>query len=106
MADRILVWHKTNGSVEFPRYYMEEDYEPTAIRIMSREAPGDDVVIDIFKDGVSILASTSELTGKETLQDIDDDFIDDPMLESGSVVTCSITNGNDITVQLELERMN
>ena len=97
--DRILIWR----TEDLPRYYMEKDYEPVALRIMSRENPGIDVEVDIFSNGATIFNEAAILPGDETFQDLSVDFVDDPIMEEGSIITCSIANGNDITVQLELQ---
>lgn len=60
MADRILVWsvERYPGRSELmPAYYLDEDYEPVAIRIYAEEAPrAADATFDILCDGASILA--------------------------------------------------
>ena len=96
---RILIWR----TEDLPRYYMEKDYEPAALRIMSRENPGVDVEVDVFKDGVSILSEPAILPSDETFQDLSVRFVENATLDKESIVSCSVANGNDITVQLELE---
>lgn len=45
----------------------------------------------------------------DTLNEMEDDFIDDPVIETGSIVTCHLINANganNFTVQLELESLD
>ena len=60
MSDRILVWHIPNPGVALPRFYIDRDSEPVALRIYAETAPnGGDLLVDILDDGVSIMNSNN-----------------------------------------------
>jgi hypothetical protein len=69
MADRIITFiipKKTgDGTRQGGTFYIEEDYEPIAVRVYSRIAPSlGDLEVDIKADGVSIFKET--VTTSET----------------------------------------
>lgn len=113
MADRILVWHlesmERDGVEQGPAYYMEQDYTPTALRVLARRAPdaAGGLAVDIKDDGVSILARTSRLAKGDTSEEDAEEFPLNPStIVKGSIVTLDIVasgGAHGITVQLELQ---
>ena len=56
MADRYLVWHIANPGVPLPVFYIDQDSEPSALRVYAATTPnGGDLLVDILDDGVSIM---------------------------------------------------
>lgn len=141
MADRILTWYLStfisnssslNGKRMGPTYYMEDDYEPAAVRIYSdRVLTEKDAEVDIKDDGVSIFANrASTFTTSSALKgpigrsdpsrttavlpsgdaaEVDaEDFNNNP-IEKGSWVYCEVVEmygAEDLTVHLELSRIS
>jgi hypothetical protein len=129
--DRVLTWHfPKGGDKSQPAYYMETDYQPSAVRIYAEKAPAaGDCQVDIFDDGVSIFndtatvrpyfsstvryskdaASTYVILPQGDNAEVDaEDFTGNP-IEAGSWVTCVLgTTGGaeNVTVHLELTRMD
>ena len=129
---RILTFHSSekmrSGDRIGPTYYMNADYQPTAVRIHAETAPSlSDVEVDIFVDGVSIFndrASTykvsSSVKGPTTTSDpvkttamlisgdnfeVDaEDLIGNP-IDEGSWVHCELVDDGgceNLSVHLEL----
>jgi hypothetical protein len=69
MADRIIVWYFPTLPAKGPAYYIEQDYSPTALRIHTEVAPGGDLQVNIFDDGVSILRSSTTMLTNIKLED-------------------------------------
>lgn len=125
---RVLTWHFPRGQRKGPTYYMETDYQPSAVRIYVETVPVvGDLEVDIFADGASIFkdhavtfeatptvmrhsdpSSTCVILLKGDNAEADaEDFIGNPLSE-GTWVSCSLgaTGGaEDITVHLELDSL-
>lgn len=51
-----LIWHIPTPGSPLPRYYIDRDTEPVALRIYAEGAPvSGDLLVDILDDGVSIM---------------------------------------------------
>ena len=125
MTDRVLTWHipDSPNPVSLPRYYMDGDYDPVAVRVCADVPPVDDLSIDIQTDGKSIFAnqssttfttdgqrttiptSTVVLVNGETSNEEIEDFGSD-IIADGSWVSCvpfNLAGAKGVTVQLELD---
>lgn len=132
MADRILTWsmktYPGGTAMMLPSYYMESEYDVKAVRIHAgTPSNSGDIVVDIFADGVSIMAdhdysyadyiaNTATYSGETTIRmyegDTSDEMAEDfnyTPIPAGSWVTCVMTSGGtakDITVILELDKLS
>ena len=128
MADRILIWHipDSPNPLSLPRYYMEADYVPVALRVYADTKPEtDDLRIDIRDDGVSIFKNQPSTTfttlGQRTTtptttpvlikgdnsEEDAGDFLEDA-LGTGSWISCVIADwagAKGVTIQLELDKV-
>lgn len=121
---RFLTWHFPPGQRVAASYYLEQDYEPTAVRIHAGIPPaGEDIEFDIQVGGQSLFSNhAGQFVGGfmglvvEPINtwaylhsgdsfDLDQDDFGLGDLPAGSWVTCVLgkTGGANITVQLELE---
>ncbi len=129
---RILTWEvKGVASQDYlgPRYYMDADYKPLAIRIHAGKAPtDDDAEFDILVDNSTILedrtvdpgrrtdraytytATTTVVLSKGDNYEIDaEDFSPDAVIEQGSWVWCKPIKdgaGRDFSIHLVLEELS
>lgn len=134
MGKRILTWSTltSEGNIltVLPRYYMEADYAPIAVRTWVEVPPhNDDAEFDIYVDDVSIFADRSSNTMYQhggvqtyatavTKQVIDDgeseqvdaeDFKNELVIEQGSWVTCRLIKdggGKNFSIHLELRELD
>jgi hypothetical protein len=115
MADRVLTWtvdggiSRTKVEVDGKRK-LDADYRPIRVNVMVRVAGiGDNLVIDIKDDGVSIFNSKPALSGGHT--DKTWTTIPATALRKDSIITCDIDQinsqqgGRDLAVELELEKI-
>ena len=60
MNTRFIVWHIPVLGTPLPKYYIDRDVEPRALRIYAGIAPSStDLLVDILDDGVSIMNSNN-----------------------------------------------
>ena len=112
MADRILTWFidqvMGDGIEQGPAYYMDQDYTPTALRVLTKRAPDASagLVLDIKDDGASIFSRVVRVEAGDSQEPDAEEFPRNPgSIAEGSVVTLNITPGSGasgITVHLEL----
>jgi hypothetical protein len=132
MADKQLIWSTLRypeSGIMLPAYYLENEYEPVAVRIHADSAPKvEAATIDIFDDGVSIFNdheadsnnlsfnylyqhvpnTTVGIEPEETDELMAEDFRDDLTLEAGSWITCKMYSdggARNVTVILELNKI-
>ena len=133
MADRILTWSFNRfpeGGALLPAYYLESDYEPVAVRVYAESSPKvNEAKFDIMADGVSIFADNTEvvnspdinyqiqhipdtsieLAASESDDLMADNFKEGLSLESGSWITCKVTNDSgarNVSIQFELNALS
>jgi len=139
MGKRILTWSTQSAPAYYsgesqytilPRYYMEADYAPIAVRTYVQVPPSsEDAEFDIYVDGVSIFANRASNTVYEqggvqtyataiTKQIIDDgeseqvdaeDFRNELVIEQGSWVSCRLIKdggGQNFSIHLELSELD
>ena len=113
MADRVMGWYVENidrdGTEQGPAFYADQDYVPTALRIMARRVPdADALTVSIKDDGVAVMSRTGKLPKNKTLEEAAEEFPLHPAtIKEGSLVTCDIvpSGAKGITVQFELEAL-
>ena len=133
MADKQLIWstlrYPENG-VMLPAYYLDNEYDPVAVRIYADSPPGGvDVTFDIFADGVSLFndqdADTSDLTAnyqhkhiantkisldaQDSVELMAENFTEGLVLEAESWITCKMYSdggAKNITIILELDQVS
>lgn len=130
MADRILTWFFERSTDNVPAFYLEDDYEISAIRLRAETAPKDaDATFNIYDDGVSIFAdratsqinsvnlethvpnrytpNTTILLCKGDTEELEaEDLRENLHIDKGSWITCDLVNdggGKNFTVQMELD---
>ena len=113
MADRVMVWYVENidrdGTEQGPAFYADQDYAPTALRVMARRVPdADALTVTIKDDGVAIMDRVGRLPKNKNTEEAAEEFPKEPAtIKEGSLVTCDIvpSGAKGITVQLELEAL-
>ena len=131
MTDRLIFHDRAplaEGSRIGPRYYIDGDYAPIAVRIDAEKAPSDgDLEVDILIDDTTIfddrapmsiltygnsasfhhIAKTTAVLPKgDNVESDADDFKEGVVIQEGSWVHCILKESGgarNVTVQLDLE---
>lgn len=114
MSKQIVTWFIENverdGTEQGHTFYADQDYVPSGLRLMARQAPDTSAMTcDIKDDGTTILSQTARLpVGIESEGDADEFPNNPPTILAGSLVTLDLVAGGakGITVQLELETVD
>lgn len=116
MADRTLRWFVEGRIGEIRTevggsYRLDADYVPTSVHLSLRKAPTGErpIKVNILADGVTIFDSKPAITNE--IKDKVWTTIPEDTLREGAIITMNIDQtanvepGEDLTVELELQRV-